>query len=638
MREALIIKNRLLFIIVSAVIFAAAILIHSSIAWLGLVLFIASYLIAGGNVLYKAVRNILHGKVFDENFLMTIATIGALCIGKYTEAVAVMLFYQVGELFQSYAVAKSRKSISELMDIRPDHANVKRGENITTVDPSEVEIGETIIIKVGEKVPLDGEVIDGTSSLDTSALTGESVPREVSAGNEILSGCINLNGVLTVKVTKGFEESTVSKILDLVENASSKKSKSENFITKFARVYTPIVVVIALALAVVPTLILPDAVFSDWLYRALTFLVVSCPCALVISIPLSFFGGLGGASRRGVLIKGSNYLESLAKTEIMVFDKTGTLTEGVFDVQKIHSVSITEDELLELAAYAENFSTHPISMSLKRCYEKDIDSSQVENVKEIAGHGVTADVKGRAVAVGNSKLMDELGVSHLSDEILGTTLHVAVDGEYAGYIIISDRLKSDATEAVTKLKSKHVKKIAMLTGDSEFVGTRIARQLNIDEVYAELLPADKVEKVEELMKQKSAKGVLTFVGDGINDAPVLARADIGVAMGGMGSDAAIEAADVVIMTDEPSKLVDAITISKRTLKIVYQNIAFALTVKLAVLILAALGVANMWEAIFADVGVTIIAILNSFRALWVGNSVNSELSSAAPSPESMEVG
>ena len=638
MREALIIKNRLLFIIVSAVIFAAAILIHSSIAWLGLVLFIASYLIAGGNVLYKAVRNILHGKVFDENFLMTIATIGALCIGKYTEAVAVMLFYQVGELFQSYAVAKSRKSISELMDIRPDHANVKRGENITTVDPSEVEIGETIIIKVGEKVPLDGEVIDGTSSLDTSALTGESVPREVSAGNEILSGCINLNGVLTVKVTKGFEESTVSKILDLVENASSKKSKSENFITKFARVYTPIVVVIALALAVVPTLILPDAVFSDWLYRALTFLVVSCPCALVISIPLSFFGGLGGASRRGVLIKGSNYLESLAKTEIMVFDKTGTLTEGVFDVQKIHSVSITEDELLELAAYAENFSTHPISMSLKRCYEKNIDSSQVENVKEIAGHGVTADVKGRAVAVGNSKLMDELGVSHLSDEILGTTLHVAVDGEYAGYIIISDRLKSDATEAVTKLKSKHVKKVAMLTGDSEFVGTRIARQLNIDEVYAELLPADKVEKVEELMKQKSAKGVLTFVGDGINDAPVLARADIGVAMGGMGSDAAIEAADVVIMTDEPSKLVDAISISKRTLKIVYQNIAFALTVKLAVLILAALGVANMWEAIFADVGVTIIAILNSFRALWVGNSVNSELSSAAPSPESMEVG
>lgn len=638
MREALIIKNNLPLIIISAVIFVAAILIHSSIACLGLVLFIASYLIAGGNVLYKAVRNILHGKVFDENFLMTIATIGALCIGKYTEAVAVMLFYQVGELFQSYAVAKSRKSISELMDIRPDHANVKRGESITTVDPSEVEIGETIIIKVGEKVPLDGEVIDGTSSLDTSALTGESVPREVSAGNEILSGCINLNGVLTVKVTKGFEESTVSKILDLVENASSKKSKSENFITKFARVYTPIVVVIALALAVVPTLILPDAVFSDWLYRALTFLVVSCPCALVISIPLSFFGGLGGASRRGVLIKGSNYLESLAKTEIMVFDKTGTLTEGVFDVQKIHSVSITEDELLELAAYAENFSTHPISMSLKRCYEKDIDSSQVENVKEIAGHGVTADVKGRAVAVGNSKLMDELGVSHLSDEILGTTLHVAVDGEYAGYIIISDRLKSDATEAVTKLKSKHVKKIAMLTGDSEFVGTRIARQLNIDEVYAELLPADKVEKVEELMKQKSAKGVLTFVGDGINDAPVLARADIGVAMGGMGSDAAIEAADVVIMTDEPSKLVDAITISKRTLKIVYQNIAFALTVKLAVLILAALGLANMWEAIFADVGVTIIAILNSFRALWVGNSVNSELSSAAPSPESMEVG
>lgn len=601
-------------------------------------LFIASYLIAGGDVLYKAVRNILHGRVFDENFLMAIATIGALCIGKYMEAVAVMLFYQVGELFQSYAVAKSRKSISDLMDIRPDHANVKRGDSITTVDPSEVEIGEIIVIKAGEKVPLDGEVIEGTSSLDTSALTGESIPREISAGSEILSGCINLNGLLTVKVTKGFEESTVSKILDLVENASSKKSKSENFITKFARVYTPIVVAVALALAVIPTLVLPGAVFSDWLYRALTFLVVSCPCALVISIPLSFFGGLGGASKRGVLIKGSNYLEALAKTEIMVFDKTGTLTEGVFDVQEIHSIELPEDELLELAAYAENYSTHPISMSLKRSYGRDIDHSQVENVKETAGLGVTATVKGVEVAVGNSKLMDELGVSHFDDEILGTTLHVAVKGEYAGYIIISDKLKSDATEAVTKLKSKHVKKIVMLTGDSDFVGTRIGKQLNMDEVYTELLPADKVEKVEELIAQKSAKGILTFVGDGINDAPVLARADIGVAMGGMGSDAAIEAADVVIMTDEPSKLVDAIGISKRTLRIVYQNIAFALIIKIAVLILAALGIANMWEAIFADVGVSIIAILNSFRALWVGDSVNSEMSSAVPNPESMEIG
>lgn len=613
-------------------------MIYSSTAWLGFVLFIASYLIAGGDVLYKAVRNILHGRVFDENFLMAIATIGALCIGKYMEAVAVMLFYQVGELFQSYAVAKSRKSISDLMDIRPDHANVKRGDSITTVDPSEVEIGEIIVIKAGEKVPLDGEVIEGTSSLDTSALTGESIPREISAGSEILSGCINLNGLLTVKVTKGFEESTVSKILDLVENASSKKSKSENFITKFARVYTPIVVAVALALAVIPTLVLPGAVFSDWLYRALTFLVVSCPCALVISIPLSFFGGLGGASKRGVLIKGSNYLEALAKTEIMVFDKTGTLTEGVFDVQEIHSIELPEDELLELAAYAENYSTHPISMSLKRSYGRDIDHSQVENVKETAGLGVTATVKGVEVAVGNSKLMDELGVSHFDDEILGTTLHVAVKGEYAGYIIISDKLKSDATEAVTKLKSKHVKKIVMLTGDSDFVGTRIGKQLNMDEVYTELLPADKVEKVEELIAQKSAKGILTFVGDGINDAPVLARADIGVAMGGMGSDAAIEAADVVIMTDEPSKLVDAIGISKRTLRIVYQNIAFALIIKIAVLILAALGIANMWEAIFADVGVSIIAILNSFRALWVGDSVNSEMSSAVPNPESMEIG
>ena len=600
-------------------------------------MFVVSYLVAGGDVLYKAVRNILHGRVFDENLLMTIATIGALCIGKYTEAVAVMLFYQVGELFQSYAVAKSRKSISELMNIRPDHANVKRGDTISTVDPDEVLIGELIVVKVGEKVPLDGEVIDGTSYLDTSALTGESVPREVSAGSEILSGCINLNGLLTVKVTKNFEESTVSKILDLVENASSKKSKSENFITKFARIYTPIVVVVALLLAVVPTLVLPGAIFSDWLYRALTFLVVSCPCALVISIPLSFFGGLGGASKKGILIKGSNYLEALAKTEIIVFDKTGTLTEGVFEVQDIRSVGITSDKLLELATYAENYSTHPISMSLKRSYGKDIDPSCVKNVKEIAGHGVIANVNDNTVAVGNGKLMNELGVSYLDDEIVGTILHVSVDGTYAGYISISDKLKPDAFEAVTKLKSKNVKKVVMLTGDSDLVGTRIAKKLNIDEVYTDLLPADKVEKVEELINQKSEKGILTFVGDGINDAPVLARADIGVAMGGMGSDAAIEAADVVIMTDEPSKIIDAIGISKRTLGIVYQNIAFALIVKIVVLILAAFGMANMWEAIFADVGVSIIAILNSFRALWVGNSVNADLSSSIPSSEGTEI-
>lgn len=630
------IKNRLLYIILSAVILIAAILTYSNVEWIGLVLFVVSYLVAGGDVLYKAVRNILHGRVFDEN-LMTIATIGALCIGKYTEAVAVMLFYQVGELFQSYAIAKSRKSISELMNIRPDHANVKRGDTISTVDPDEVLIGELIVVKVGEKVPLDGEVIDGTSYLDTSALTGESVPREVSAGSEILSGCINLNGLLTVKVTKNFEESTVSKILDLVENASSKKSKSENFITKFARIYTPIVVVVALLLAVVPTLVLPGAIFSDWLYRALTFLVVSCPCALVISIPLSFFGGLGGASKKGILIKGSNYLEALAKTEIIVFDKTGTLTEGVFEVQDIRSVGITSDKLLELATYAENYSTHPISMSLKRSYGKDIDPSCVKNVKEIAGHGVIANVNDNTVAVGNGKLMNELGVSYLDDEIVGTILHVSVDGTYAGYISISDKLKPDAFEAVTKLKSKNVKKVVMLTGDSDLVGTRIAKKLNIDEVYTDLLPADKVEKVEELINQKSEKGILTFVGDGINDAPVLARADIGVAMGGMGSDAAIEAADVVIMTDEPSKIIDAIGISKRTLGIVYQNIAFALIVKIVVLILAAFGMANMWEAIFADVGVSIIAILNSFRALWVGNSVNADLSSSIPSSEGTEI-
>ena len=536
-----------------------------------------------------------------------------------------------------YGVYHIKKSISELMNIRPDHANVKRGDTISTVDPDEVLIGELIVVKVGEKVPLDGEVIDGTSYLDTSALTGESVPREVSAGSEILSGCINLNGLLTVKVTKNFEESTVSKILDLVENASSKKSKSENFITKFARIYTPIVVVVALLLAVVPTLVLPGAIFSDWLYRALTFLVVSCPCALVISIPLSFFGGLGGASKKGILIKGSNYLEALAKTEIIVFDKTGTLTEGVFEVQDIRSVGITSDKLLELATYAENYSTHPISMSLKRSYGKDIDPSCVKNVKEIAGHGVIANVNDNTVAVGNGKLMNELGVSYLDDEIVGTILHVSVDGTYAGYISISDKLKPDAFEAVTKLKSKNVKKVVMLTGDSDLVGTRIAKKLNIDEVYTDLLPADKVEKVEELINQKSEKGILTFVGDGINDAPVLARADIGVAMGGMGSDAAIEAADVVIMTDEPSKIIDAIGISKRTLGIVYQNIAFALIVKIVVLILAAFGMANMWEAIFADVGVSIIAILNSFRALWVGNSVNADLSSSIPSSEGTEI-
>ena len=613
----------------SAAVFVAALLVESSSAAASLILFIASYLLAGGDVLYKAVRNLLHGRVFDENFLMMIATIGAFCITKYTEAVAVMLFYQVGELFQNYAVNKSRQSIAELMNIRPDYANVQRAGELIKVDPQEVAIGEIIVVKAGEKVPLDGEVLEGRSAVDTSALTGEAVPRDVAPGEEILSGCINLNGLLTIKVTKGFEESTVSKILDLVENASTKKSQSENFITKFARVYTPLVVVIALALAVIPTLVLPGAVFTDWLYRALTFLVVSCPCALVISIPLSFFGGIGGASRHGVLIKGSNYLEALAKTEIMIFDKTGTLTEGVFEVQEIHPSAAAPAELLEIAAYAEHYSTHPIALSLRRAYPQEIDPQRLSEVTEIPGEGVKAQLDGRAVAVGNHKLMAELGLTCADSEALGTTVHVAVNGTYAGYLVIADKLKADAAAAISSLKASHIKQIVMLTGDSAAAGAKIAQQLQLDEVYAELLPTDKVAKVEELLQQKSEKGKLTFVGDGINDAPVLARADIGIAMGGMGSDAAIEAADIVIMTDEPSKIVGAMKISQKTLHIVYQNIAFALLVKAAVLVLAAGGLADMWEAIFADVGVSIIAILNAFRALWVKKSDSLPTSSTA---------
>lgn len=612
-------KKRLWRIIIGAVVFVAAVAIDLKVEWLQIALFIISYIIVGGDIVKKAIRNIFRGKVFDENFLMSIATIGAFLIGEYPEGVAVMLFYQVGELFQSYAVDKSRRSISNLMDIRPDYANLKKGDDIVKVDPDEVKIGDIIVIKAGEKVPLDGKVIEGSSMLDTIALTGESVPREVGVGSDILSGCININGVITVEVAKEFEESTVSKILDLVENASSKKSNSEQFITKFARYYTPVVVIIAAILAIVPPLIIAEATFSDWIYRALSFLVVSCPCALVISIPLSFFGGIGGASRKGVLVKGSNYLEALAKTEIVVFDKTGTLTKGVFNVQEIHSEGVSEEELLELTVYAESYSNHPISLSLKNAYGKEIDNGRITDVEEIPGHGIIATVDGNKVIAGNIKLMKKMKISYFEGEVIGTIVHVAINDKYAGYIVIADELKKDSAQAIKVLKEADIKKTVMLTGDNKNIASKVAKELGIDKVYAELLPADKVEKLEELFSQKSNKGKLAFVGDGINDAPVLARADIGIAMGGLGSDAAIEAADVVIMTDEPSKISTAMKISKKTLKIAYQNIAFAIGIKIVVLILSALGITTMWAAIFADVGVTIIAILNAFRALNVKN-------------------
>lgn len=609
-------KKRLIRIIIGSIIYLMAFLIKPEISWFSPAMFTISYIIIGGDIVWKAIRNILRGKVFDENFLMTVATVGAFCIREFPEAVAVMLFYQVGELFQSYAVSQSRRSISELMDIRPDYANlVIESGDTTRVDPDDVKIGDTILVAAGEKIPLDGTVIDGTSMIDTSALTGESVPREAAVGSDVLSGCVNINGILRIKVTKEYGESTVSKILDLVENASSKKSNSENFITKFAAVYTPIVVISALLLAVIPPLVIPGASFEQWLYRALTFLVVSCPCALVISVPLSFFGGIGGASKAGILVKGSNYLEALAQTELVVFDKTGTLTQGVFDVQEIYAKDITKEELLALTAYAESYSNHPISLSLKRAYGKEIDKNRLSNVEEISGHSIIASVDGKVVAAGNSKLMTRLNISYSEDVAIGTVVHVAVDNSYAGYIVISDKVKPDAALAIKTLKAAHVKQTVMLTGDSKSVGEKVAKELQMDQVYTELLPGDKVDKLEELFNQKSAKGKLAFVGDGINDAPVLARADIGVAMGGLGSDAAIEAADVVIMTDEPSKLGTAIKISKKTLGIVRQNIIFALAVKIGVLILSAFGLATMWEAVLSDVGVSVIAILNALRAL-----------------------
>lgn len=611
-------KKRLYRIITGAVIYIIASLIKTDNNWISFAIFLLSFLIVGGDVVLNACRNIIKGKVFDENFLMSIATIGAFIIGEYPEGVAVMLFYQIGELFQSYAVNKSRKSIASLMDIRPDYANVKKGDEIVRMDPDEVQIGDIIVVKAGERIPLDGKILDGNSTVDTSALTGESLPREVEAGDDILSGCININGVITAEVTKEYGESTVSKILDLVENASSKKSNSEQFITRFARYYTPVVVIVAAILAIIPPLVIKDATFHDWVYRALSFLVVSCPCALVISIPLSFFGGIGGASRKGVLVKGSNYLEALAKAEIVVFDKTGTLTKGVFKVQEIHPVNLTEEELLEITAYAESYSNHPISLSLLQAYGKELDNSRISEVEEISGHGVIAVVDGKKVAAGNSKLMEKINIPYHKEEIIGTAVHVAVDNQYAGYIIISDEIKQDSLQAIRDLKGTHIRQTVMLTGDKKSVAEKTAKELGIDKVYSELLPGDKVDRVEELFSQKSENGKLVFVGDGMNDAPVLARADIGIAMGGLGSDAAIEAADVVIMTDEPSKIVTAIKISKKTLRIAQENMVFAIGVKVLVLLLSAMGIATMWAAVFADVGVTIIAIINSFRALKVG--------------------
>ena len=614
-------KRVLIRIIASAVLFLAAMCIPAE-GLIRLLLFLVPYAVIGWGVLWRAVRNIAHGQIFDENFLMGIATVGAFFLGEYPEGVAVMLFYQVGELFQSYAVGRSRKSITALMDIRPDYANIEVDGELKQVDPEEIAVGDTIVVKAGEKVPLDGVVLEGFSSLNTSDLTGESLPRDVQPGDAVISGCINQSGLLRVQVSRAFGESTVSKILDLVENSSSKKARSENFITKFARYYTPVVVICAALLAVLPPLILGGG-WSDWIQRALIFLVISCPCALVISVPLSFFGGIGGASKCGILVKGSNYLEALAQTELIVFDKTGTLTHGTFRVTAVHPNEISKEQLLEFAALAESYSDHPISLSLKAAYRQQLDTSRVSNTEELSGRGVRAVVDGRAVHAGNDKLMNEINVSWHNCHHTGTIVHVAVDNRYAGHIVISDEVKADAAEAIRALKEQGVRKTVMLTGDAKAVGEQVAQQLNLDTVYTELLPADKVEQVEKLLGEKTPRGKLAFVGDGINDAPVLSRADIGIAMGALGSDAAIEAADVVLMDDKPSKIAIAMQISKKTLRIVHQNIVFALGVKLLVLLLGAFGMANMWEAVFADVGVSIIAILNATRALKTGHMTKS---------------
>ena len=613
-------KKMLVRIAVSAVLLIAAVLVPYQGLW-RFALFLPAYFVIGWDVLWRAVRNIAHGQVFDENFLMALATVGAFCTGffgqgEYPEAVFVMLFYQVGELFQSYAVGKSRKSIASLMDIRPDYANVERDGKLLQVDPEEVAVGDSITVKAGEKIPLDGLVLEGSSLVNTSALTGESVPRQVRPGDSVISGCVNQNGLLRVQVTKAFGESTVQKILDLVENASSKKAKAENFITKFARYYTPVVVFCALALAVVPPLFVGD--WTGWVQKALIFLVVSCPCALVISVPLSFFGGIGGASRQGILVKGGNYLEVLADTELVVFDKTGTLTKGVFQVTAIHPEGVSQQQLLELAALAESYSDHPISRSLKEAWGKALDTARVGQVEELSGRGVRAQVDGKEVWAGNGKLMEEIGLAYRPSGQVGTVVHVAAEGRYLGYILIADEVKPDAKEAIAALKAQGVKKTVLLTGDAKDVGEAVAQELGLDEAYTQLLPGDKVERVEALLQETSPKGKLAFVGDGINDAPVLSRADIGIAMGALGSDAAIEAADLVLMDDKPSKIAKAMEISKRTLRIVRQNIVFALAVKLLVLMLTPFGLANLWEAVFADVGVMVLAILNASRALQVG--------------------
>ena len=612
-------------VLIRILVAAALMIVFSQLpveGYIRFLLFMIPYLVIGYDILKKAVKGILNRQVFDENFLMAVATVGAIVLGNYTEGVAVMLFYQIGELFQSYAVGKSRRNISELMDIRPDYANIERDGKLEKVDPDEVEIGSVIVVQPGEKIPIDGVVTEGKTTLNTSALTGESLPREVAPGDEVISGCINMTGVLKIRTTKEFGESTVSKILDLVENSSSKKSRSEHFISKFARYYTPAVCYGALALAVLPPLVRMLAMglapeWGNWIYRALTFLVISCPCALVISIPLSFFAGIGGASREGILVKGSNYLETLAQTRYVVFDKTGTMTQGVFEVSGVHHNEMEEARLLEYAALAESASSHPISKSLQKAYGKAIDRSRVTDIEEISGNGVIAKVDGIPVAAGNAKLMERLGIPYKECHHVGTVVHMAVNGAYAGHILISDLLKQNAKEAITSLKHAGIEKTVMLTGDSKKVADQVAKELGIGEVYSELLPADKVSKVEELLKEKNAKAKLVFVGDGINDAPVLSRADIGIAMGALGSDAAIEAADVVLMDDDPLKISKAIRIARKCMRIVYENIYFAIGIKVLCLILGALGIANMWLAIFADVGVMVLAVLNAIRVLFV---------------------
>ena len=615
-------KKMLIRIIIAAVLIVVFSLLPAE-GYLRFVLFMIPYLVIGYDILKKAFKGILNKQVFDENFLMAVATVGAILLGDYSEGVAVMLFYQIGELFQSYAVGKSRRNISELMDIRPDYANIEKDGTLEQVDPDEVEIGTIIVVQPGEKVPIDGVITEGTSTLNTSALTGESLPRDAKAGDEVISGCINMTGLLKIRTTKEFGESTVSKILELVENSSSRKSKSENFISKFAKYYTPAVCYGALALAFIPPIVLlimgKPAMWGDWIYRALTFLVISCPCALVISIPLSFFAGIGGASNQGILVKGSNYLETLAQTKYVVFDKTGTMTQGVFEVSGIHHNEMPDEKLLEYAALAECSSSHPISKSLQKAYGKPIDRNRVTDIEEISGNGVIAKVDGISVAAGNTKLMNRLGIAYQDCHHVGTVVHMAIDGKYAGHILISDILKPHAKEAIAELKKAGISKTVMLTGDSKRVADQVAGELGIQEVYSELLPADKVSRVEELLNQKSEKAKLAFVGDGINDAPVLSRADIGIAMGALGSDAAIEAADIVLMDDDPLKISKAIKIARKCIRIVYENIYFAIGIKILCLILGALGIANMWVAIFADVGVMILAVLNAIRTLFVKN-------------------